>query len=122
MSIQSSRILPHKKRKLNCQRQAMQFIDHEWVKDGTPQEFTVFASHRPLTKQEQQLLPEGARSDNYRVINCDEELYVADDKLQVTGDIIVGVLGFDWRVVGSTRWGEGNRHNSYTIQQFRKTA
>ena len=85
-------------------------------------EKALLASSRPLTWQEMQLLQEGERSDHFRVINCDDELFAADDKQQVAGDIIVGHLGNDWRVIASMRWGDGHRHNSYKIQKFQQAA
>lgn len=118
--IRSSRILAGRKTTLNAVRETKELVDHEWVTtDDTP--FAVFASSRPLTMQEAQMLLEGQRSDSFRVINCDDELFVADDKLGVVGDIIAGHLGFDWRVVGSTRWGAGDRHNSYKLQKIKAT-
>lgn len=118
--IQSSRVLTSRKATLSALRETKALVDHEWVTTGgTP--FTVFASSRPLTMQEAQMLLEGQRSDSFRVINCDDELFVADDKLGVVGDIIAGHLGFDWRVVGATRWGAGFRHNSYKLQKIKAT-
>lgn len=115
--IRSSRILAGRKQRMTALRPDMQKIDHEWVEVGTV-EFSIFASSRPLGMKEAQMLEEGQRSDEFRVINCDEELFAADDKLGVVGDIIPNHLGFDWRVVGSTRWGDGSRHNSYKLQKF----
>lgn len=116
--IRSSNILNSRKVNMACIRQGMEFVDHEWVSTGVNQEFTIFASQRPLGIKEVQMLLEGQRSDQFRVINCDEELYVADDKMGVIGDIVTNLLGAHWRVVGATQWGEGNRHNSYRLQKY----
>jgi hypothetical protein len=56
------------------------------------------------------------------MVNCDDVLFAADDKLGVVGDIIVNHLGFDWRVIQAISWGPGTRHNSYQIQKFKKAA
>lgn len=121
MTIHSRQILRNRKIKMNGVRVTMQLADHEWVESAqTP--FQITASHRPLGAKELQMLPEGQRSDTYRVINCEERLSVADDKLGVVGDIILGLLGFDWRVVDAMEWGDGNRHNRYRLQKIRIAA
>lgn len=116
--IRSSRILAHNKRRMTALRPVMEKIDLEW-KETSATPITIFASSRPLGMKEAQMLEEGQRSDEFRVINCDEELFAADDKLGVVGDIIPNHLGFDWRVVGSTRWREGSTHNSYKLQKIK---
>lgn len=120
MTIRSSHILRHKKKRLQVVRVSSQLVDHEYVNMELPP-FPVLASSRPLSKKEVEFLPEGQRRDDYRMINCNDKLFAADDKLGVVGDIILGELGFDWRVIQAIEWGEGQRHNSYQIQKFRKT-
>lgn len=115
--IRSSRILSNRKAWLDCLRPAQALVDAEWVNTGaTP--MRVFASSRPLNHKEAQLLIEGQRSDEFRVINCDQILYAADDKLGVIGDIVTNHLGFHWRVVASIQWGDGTRHNSYRLHKY----
>lgn len=116
--IRSSRMLPHKKQRLAVKREVRELIDHEWKVTAVLLPDPVFASSRPLMWKEQRLLPEGAVSDDFRVINCNEQLLVADDKAGTTGDIIANHLGSDWRVIAVTPWGAGNRHNSYKIQKI----
>ncbi len=120
MTIRSSRLLRNKKKLLNVVRVNSQLVDHEYTNVELPP-FPVFASSRPLSKKETEFLTEGQRRDDYRMINCDDKLFAADDKLGIVGDIILGELGFDWRVIQAIEWGEANRHNSYQIQKFRKT-
>jgi hypothetical protein len=121
MTIRSSRILRNKKGPLKVSSVTSTLVDHEYVNVQQPAR-TIYASQRPLTKKETDFLPEGQRADYYRMVNCDDKLFAADDKLGVIGDIIVGLLGFDWRVIQAIEWGAGDRHNSYQIQKFRKTA
>lgn len=121
MTIRSSRILRHKKTRLQAQSFVSTKVDHEWINAPQPLR-NIFASSRPLSKAETQFLKEGQRRDDYRMINCDDVLFAADDKLGVTGDIIVNHLGFDWRVIQSLSWGSGTRHNSYQIQKFKQAA
>lgn len=121
MTIRSSRLLRNKKSILTAQSFVSVKVDHEWI--NTPQApRPIFASSRPLSKKETEFLAEGQRRDDYRMINCDELLFAADDKLGVIGDIIVGHLGFDWRVIQEIKWGDGTRHNSYQIQKFKVTS
>lgn len=120
MTIRSSRILRHKKKPMKAASFVSTLVDHEWVNVQQPTR-TIFASSRPLSKSETQFLAEGQRRDDHRMINCDERLFAADDKLGIIGDIILGELGFDWRVIQELIWGDGTRHNSYQIQKFRKT-
>lgn len=119
MTIRSSRILRHKKSPLQVVSFTSAKVDHEWVNTAELPR-TVLASSRPLAKAEVQLLLEGQRRDDYRMVNCDEKLFAADDKLGIIGDIIQNHLGFDWRVIQAIEWGEGNRHNSYQIQKTKK--
>lgn len=121
MTIRSSRILRNKKGLLKVSSIVSTLVDHEYVNVEQPLR-DIFASQRPLSKKETEFLPEGQRADYYRMVNCDDKLFAADDKLGVIGDIIVGLLGFDWRVIQAIEWGAGDRHNSYQIQKFRKTA
>lgn len=121
MTIRSSRILRHKKSTLYAQSFVSTKVDHEWVNTAQPAR-PIFASSRPLSKAETQFLKEGQRRDDYRMVNCDDVLFAADDKLGVVGDIIVNHLGFDWRVIQAISWGTGTRHNSYQIQKFKKAA
>lgn len=119
MTIRSSRILRHKKTRLTAVSFASVKIDHEWVNTAQPAR-QIFASSRPLSKREVEFLREGQRRDDFRMINCDEKLFAADDKLGIIGDIIQNHLGFDWRVMQAIEWGSGNRHNSYQIQKIKK--
>lgn len=119
MTIRSSRILRHKKGPLQVVSFVSSLIDHEWVSSPSLPR-TVLASSRPLAKAEVQFLLEGQRRDDYRMVNCDEKLFAADDKLGIIGDIIQNHLGFDWRVIQAVEWGDGTRHNSYQIQKTRK--
>lgn len=119
MTIRSSRILRHKKGPLQVVSFTSAKVDHEWVNTAQPPR-TVLASSRPLAKAEVQLLLEGQRRDDYRMVNCDDKLFAADDKLGIIGDIIQNHLGFDWRVIQAIEWGDGNRHNSYQIQKTKK--
>ena len=119
MTIRSSRILRHKKRPLQVRSTVSTKIDHEWKNVLQPAR-TVLASSRPLGKAEVQFLLEGQRRDDYRMVNCDDVLYAADDKLGIIGDIIADHLGFDWRVIQAIYWGDGTRHNSYQIQKTKK--
>lgn len=121
MTIRSSRLLRNKKTRLQAQSFTSALVDHEWVNAPQPAR-PIFASSRPLSKKETEFLKEGERRDDYRMINCDDVLFATDDKLGIIGDIIVGHLGFDWRVIQELKWGDGTRHNSYQIQKIRKAA
>jgi hypothetical protein len=117
--IRSGRLLRNKKSRLQAQSFTSALVDHEWVNTPLPAR-PIFASSRPLSKKETEFLKEGERRDDYRMINCDDVLFATDDKLGIIGDIIVGHLGFDWRVIQELKWGDGTRHNSYQIQKIRK--
>jgi hypothetical protein len=119
MTIRSSRLLRNKKSTLNVVSSSSALVDHEWVNTPLPPR-PIFASSRPLGKAETQFLREGQRRDDYRMVNCDDVLFAADDKLGIIGDIIVNHLGFDWCVIQELKWGNGTRHNSYQIQKTKK--
>lgn len=119
--IRSNSILVGRKGPLSVVRFIVTEVDFEQVTTPQPP-FTVRANSRPLNNQETRFLAEGQRAESFRVINCSERLFTADDKLGVVGDIIQAHLGFDWRVVGAKEWGDGTRHNSYTIQKSQVTA
>lgn len=116
--IRSNSRLSRRKIKLTVIRQTVSVVDFENVTVDEPP-FTVPANTRPLNDRETKFLQEGQRAESFRVLNCSETLLTADDKLGVVGDIIQNHLGFDWRVIGNKSWGDGTRHNSYTIQNFR---
>lgn len=119
MTIRSSRLLRNKKRHMQAVSTVSVLVDHEYVSQLQPPR-SIFASSRPLSKKETEFLRDGQRRDDYRMVNCDDKLFAADDKLGVIGDIIPNHLGFDWRVIQAIEWGDGDRHNSYQIQKFRK--
>lgn len=118
--IRSNSILSRRKTLLTVIRQVVSIVNFENVTVDLPP-FTVPANTRPLNDRETAFLKEGQKAESFRVLNCSETLLTADDKLNVVGDIIQNLLGFDWRVVGSKTWGSGGRHNSYTIQNFQAT-
>lgn len=117
--IRSNTIFMRRKTRLTVISHTVSVVDFENVTVELPS-FTVPANTRPLNDRETKFLEEGQRAESFRVLNCSETLLTADDKLGVVGDIIQNHLGFDWRVVGSKPWGDGTRHNSYTIQNFQK--
>lgn len=112
--IRSNRVLRRNKIIVEVVRTHFQVLNHQIVETDEPP-FTILANSRPMQNNETQFLPAGQRADFYRVLTCSEKLFVADDNAATTSDKIVNHLGFDWRVVGSKEWGDGGRHNTYTI-------
>lgn len=117
--IRSNRILVRHKQatKLHVKRPTVEIVDFEAVTTYAVIPSVVGFS-RPLSERETKFLADGERADDFRVFDSSSQLYAADDKLGVTGDIIFDHLGFDWRIVGAKTWGDGSRHNWYKIQKI----
>lgn len=66
--------------------------------------FTIKTSWQPVTGEDLETLPEGKRAEFSFKGYPNKQLFVADPKKQIQGDIITGPDGYSYEVVRSEPW------------------